>query len=127
MLRFINFFFTFRSDIRRGDGGGGGGGRGGYRKTVTLTDHINQDNKMQTLVLKGCPFRANENEVKEFFEGYDLKGDMEDSIFLQQENGRKDGKGAVIFKSEQIAQEAKDALQKKEIGSHGRYVILCDN
>ena len=127
MLRFINFFFTFRSDIRRGDGGGGGGGGGGYRKTVTLTDHINQDNKMQTLVLKGCPFRANENEVKEFFEGYDLKGDMEDSIFLQQENGRKDGKGAVIFKSEQIAQEAKDALQKKEIGSHGRYVILCDN
>ena len=77
-----------------------GGGGGGPRKTVTLTDYINQENKMHTLVLKGCPFRANENEVKEFFEGFDLKGDMEDSIFLQQENGRKDGKGAVIFKSE---------------------------
>ena len=94
-----------RSDIRRGDGGGGGGGSGGGggggpRKTVNLTDCINQENKMQTLVLKGCPFRANENEVREFFEGFDLKGDMDDSIFLQQENGRKDGKGAVIFKSE---------------------------
>ena len=50
--------------------------------------------------------------MKEFFEGFDLKGDIDDSIFLQQENGRKDGKGAVIFKSEEIAQEAKEALDR---------------
>ena len=40
--------------------------------------------------------------------------------------GRESGKGAVVFKSEDVAQEAKDALNKKEIGAHGRYVILWD-
>ena len=110
----------FRSDNR----GGGGGGGGGQRKTVVITDHITKDTKDKTLVLKGMPFKATEDEVKEFFEGFDLESD--DSIYLEQENGRKSGKGAVVFKSEDIAQEAKDALNKKEIGSHGRYVILCD-
>merc|ERR1711959_889836 len=95
---------------------GSGGGGGGERKTVAITDHINKENKDKTLILKGMPFRATESEVKEFFEG----------IYLDQENGRKSGKGAVVFKSEDIAQEAKDALNRKEIGSHGRYVILCD-
>jgi heterogeneous nuclear ribonucleoprotein F/H/epithelial splicing regulatory protein 1/2 len=111
----------FRSESR---GSGGGGGGGGERKTVAITDHINKDNKDKTLVMKGMPFKATESEVKEFFEGFDL--DTDDSIYLDQENGRKSGKGAVVFKSEDVAQEAKDALNKKEIGAHGRYVILCD-
>tara|TARA_B110001450_G_scaffold202656_1_gene191928 strand:- start:249 stop:605 length:357 start_codon:yes stop_codon:yes gene_type:complete len=110
----------FRSESR----GSGGGGGGGERKTVAITDHINKDNKDKTLVMKGMPFKATESEVKEFFEGFDL--DTDDSIYLDQENGRKSGKGAVVFKSEDVAQEAKDALNKKEIGAHGRYVILCD-
>lgn len=109
----------FRCDSR-----GSGGGGGGERKTVAITDHINKENKDKTLILKGMPFKATESEVKEFFEGFDLAAD--DSIYLDQENGRKSGKGAVVFKSEDIAQEAKDALNRKEIGSHGRYVILCD-
>lgn len=114
----------FRSDNRGSSGGGGGGGFGGDRPTVVLTDHINKDNKDKTLVLKGMPFRATEDEVKEFFQDFELFSS--DAVYLEQENGRKSGKGAVIFKTEDIAQDAKSALNKKEIGAHGRYVILCD-
>lgn len=112
-------FFNFRSDNRGSSGFGGGD-----RPTVVLTDHINKDNKDKTLVMKGMPFRATDDEVKEFFKDFELL--TPDSVYIEQENGRKNGKGAVVFKNEDVAQDAKGALNKQEIGDHGRYVILCD-
>ena len=99
----------------------GGGGRP-EQKDVPLTGKVNDGNKDRALVMRGLPFRVKLEEIIEFFSGYGKLA--EEDIFVEEEAGRRTGSGLVIFENEDIAQDAKDALQKKEIG--GRWIQLLD-
>ena len=92
---------------------------------VSINDHVNEENASQTLILKGLPFQATELEIREFFKGFDLKDDCK-SVLVEQKKGRKTGKGAVIFKSSEQAQQAKQTKNFGKIGASPRYVVLCD-
>ena len=89
---------------------------------VSLNGKVNDGNKDRALCIRGLPFRVKVEEIVEFFEGHCKLS--EDDIFVEEEAGRRTGSGLVIFENEDIAQDAKDALQKKEIG--GRWVQLYD-
>lgn len=89
---------------------------------MPLTGKVNDGNKDRALVMRGLPFRVKLEEIIEFFSGYGKLA--EDDIFVEEEAGRRTGSGLVIFENEDIAQDAKDALQKKEIG--GRWIQLFD-
>ena len=89
---------------------------------VALTGKINDGNKDRALVMRGMPFRVKVEEIIEFYEGYGKL--TSDQIFVEEEGGRRTGAGLVIFENEDIAQDAKDALQKKEIG--GRWIQIFD-
>ena len=89
---------------------------------MSLNGKVNDGNKDRALCIRGLPFRVKLEEIVEFFEGHCKLS--EDDIFVEEEAGRRTGSGLVIFENEDIAQDAKDALQKKEIG--GRWVQLYD-
>ena len=69
------------------------------------------------------PFKATEAEIKEFFKDFELD---KDSIYIDQRNGKRSGKGLVIFKSKEEAQKAKADKNFGKIGESDRYVVLCD-
>lgn len=103
---------------------GGGGSRPSFeRKTTILSDHINSSNQEKTLCLRGLPFRVKMEEIVSFFEGYGTV--TSDSVFIEETDGRRTGAGAVVFDSSDVAQEAKGALNKQEIG--GRWIQLFDD
>ena len=62
-------------------------------------------------------------EIVSFFEGYGTV--TSDSVFIEETDGRRTGAGAVVFDSSDVAQEAKGALNKQEIG--GRWIQLFDD
>lgn len=105
-----------------GGQGGRGGGGGGDRPTITLSDHCNGDNRSKCLLLKNLPFRIKEEEIVEFFEGYD--GITQETVFIEQASGRRTGAALVVFQSEEVAQDAKDALHRQDLG--GRKALLLD-
>ena len=104
--------------------GGGGGSRPSFeRKTTILSDHINASNQEKSLCMRGLPFRVKMEEIVSFFEGY---GNVtSDNIFIEENDGRRTGAGCVVFENSDIAQEAKGALNKQEIG--GRWIQLFDD
>jgi RNA recognition motif-containing protein len=74
------------------------------------------------LTLKGLPFKATEEDIAAFFEGYNM---VPGSIKYQMnEEGRKTGLAAVLFESEQDKERAFKEKQKQEIG--GRWILLND-
>jgi RNA recognition motif-containing protein len=89
---------------------------------VSLAGKVNDSNKDRALCLRGLPFRVKMEEIIEFFEGFG-KVTAED-VLIEEEAGRRSGKGLVFFENEDIAQDAKDALNKKEIG--GRWIQIFD-
>ena len=81
----------------------------------SLGEKITQENKNKCLFMKGLPFKIQVREVVRFFDGYGKISS--DDIFIEESApGRKTGLGLVIFPSEDIAQEAKEALHKEKIG-----------
>ena len=62
------------------------------------------------------------DEILEFFS--EICELTADKISIEEENGRRSGKGLVEFESEEKAQDAKDALNRKEI--QGRFITLHD-
>lgn len=72
--------------------------------------------------MRGLPFRVKVDEIKEFFSEIQTLND--DNIHIEEEEGRRSGAGLIVFESEDKAQEAKDALNRKEIG--GRFIQLFD-
>jgi len=92
------------------------------RKTLKLADIVNDENQGKALAMRGLPFRVKLDEIKEFFSEVCEVG--EDNIHIEEEEGRRSGAGLAVFKSEEEAQEVKDALNKKEIG--GRFIQLFD-
>ena len=75
-----------------------------------------------SLRMQGLPFRATEEEIAEFFDGFNLvSGSVK---FQMNEEGRKTGQAAVLFESTDDADRAFAEKQKQEIG--GRWILLHD-
>ena len=74
--------------------------------------------------MRGCPYKVEAKDIIGFFDGY---GSLSaDDIFIEESNGRRTGSALVIFENKEIAQDAKAALNKKNIGEEQRYVELHD-
>lgn len=74
------------------------------------------------LRLQGLPFKATDEDVAAFFEGYNM---VPNSLKYQMnEEGRKTGQAAVLFESTEDAERAFKEKQKQEIG--GRWILLSD-
>ena len=95
-------------------------------RNVFLKRHINEGNKTKALVLKGCPWKVTPDEIMDFF-GSEYGTISEDKVIIEKFNGRNSGNAAVIFEDDEKAQDAKEAMNRKEIGDPPRYVILCDD
>ena len=101
--------------------GGGGGGSYGGDDAVKLSDHVNSENRSKALMMRGIPFRSTVDEIIGFFDGFEVK---EEGITIEEMNGRRTGSVLVIFENTEKAQEAKEKLQKADLG--GRYIDLFD-
>ena len=61
----------------------------------------------------------------QFFDGY---GALESkNIHIEEFNGKRTGSALIILDSPESVQKAKEDLNKKEIGTEGRWVELCDS
>ena len=72
--------------------------------------------------MRGLPYRVVFETIQQFFDGFGTIA--EDDIFIEEFNGKRTGSALVVFENEQVAQDAKAALHRKEI--EGRYVELFD-
>lgn len=104
-----------------GDRSSSGGGQQ-ERKTLKLADVVTDDNRSKALAMRGLPFRVKMDEIKEFFA--EVCEMQETNIHIEENEGRRSGAGLAVFENEEQAQEAKDALNRKEIG--GRFIQLFD-
>ena len=115
-------FFEF---YRSGGSGGFSGGGGGYTgNTTQLSKFVNDDNQEQCLVMRGLPYRITTDEILAFFDGFGKLA--EEQVHIEEFNGKRSGSALVIMESCDVAQDAKASLNKKEIGTEGRYVDLFD-
>ena len=73
-------------------------------------------------MIRGLPYRVTADVVQEFFDGFGKV--PEECIHIEEFNGKRTGAALIEFESQEVAQEAKQALQKKEI--EGRYIELFD-
>ena len=74
------------------------------------------------LTLKGLPWKATEEDIVQFFEGYNY---IPESLKWQvNPEGKKTGLAAVLFESSSDAERAFKDKQKQEIG--GRWILLGD-
>lgn len=84
-----------------------------FRDAVEKTD-------MVAVKMKGLPFRVRYEEIEEFYQDYEF---IKQSIILgENEDGRKNGFGAILFKNAEEAAKAAEEKQKQYVGS--RYVDL---
>jgi RNA recognition motif-containing protein len=74
--------------------------------------------------MRGCPYKVEAKEIVDFFDGFGAL--TVDDIFIEESNGRRTGSALVVFENKEIAQDAKAALNKKNIGEEQRYVELHD-
>lgn len=74
--------------------------------------------------MRGLPYKVQPNEVVKFFDGYGKVN--ETNVFIEEFNGKRTGSALVVFENREIAQQAKEEMNKKEIGTDGRYVELYD-
>jgi hypothetical protein len=107
-----------------GPPGGRGGGYGGG-KTTRLSNYVSSETEHRALVMRGLPYRIEGGEIMTFFDGFG--GLTVDEIHIEEQNGHRTGSALILFESENVAQDAKSTLNKREIGSEGRYVELYDS
>jgi len=98
-----------------------GGNPGSY---VKLSKYVGPDNQERCLLMRGCPYKIEAKEIVDFFDGYGSL--LVDDVFIEESNGRRTGSALCIFENKEIAQDAKAALNKKNIGEEQRYVELHD-
>lgn len=118
--RYVDLSVISYGDYKRFNKPIGGGDRSS--KAVKLSNHVNDDNQSRSLVMRGLPYRSTPELVQNFFDGFGSL--QEGDIFIEEFNGRRTGSALVVFENETVAQDAKEALQKKEI--EGRYIELFD-
>jgi len=75
--------------------------------------------------MKGLPWKITMQEIIDFFADYGTI--PESDIFIEESGGKRTGAALVVFESEDKAQEAKEGLNKQNIGTPSRYVDLFDS
>lgn len=97
----------------------GGGSKFGGGSRVFLSDFVTEENQKRCLKLRGLPFSADVNQIREFFKDFEVQ---DENIIIDCADGRPTGYAMVILKSDDDAAQAKKDLNKKCIGN--RYVDL---
>jgi len=92
----------------------GGAYSGTQGNVVKLSKYVSNDNKDRSLVMRGLPWKITAEEIIVFFDGFGSISDQE--IFIEEFNGKRTGSALVIFENIDVAQDAKAALNKKNIG-----------
>jgi len=112
-----NDYLNFNSNVPKGGAAGG-------QEFVKLSQYVGDDNKDRCLVMRGLPYRINVEEIVAFFEGY---GNLsKQDVFIEQRFGKRTGSALVIFENQDVAQDAKQTMNKQIIGQESRYVELFD-
>lgn len=122
--RYVELSLISYGDYSRFNGppaGSYGGNPGSY---VKLSKYVGPDNKDRALVLRGLPYKVESEDIIKFFDGFGKI--TADDIFIEESNGRRTGSALVFFENKAVAQDAKAAQNKKNIGSETRYVELHD-
>lgn len=91
---------------------------------VKLSKFVGDDNKDRALVMRGLPWKVTAEEIIQFFDGFGTLTPQE--VFIEEFNGKRTGSALVIFESNEVAQDAKLAKNKKSVGQETRYVELYD-
>ena len=64
---------------------------------MKLSKYVGSDNKERCIVMRGLPYRVNEDQIQKFFDGY---GNLSiDDIFIEEFNGKRTGSALVIFEN----------------------------
>jgi RNA recognition motif-containing protein len=91
---------------------------------VKLSKYVTSVNKKRALVMRGLPFKVSVEDIQEFFVGYG--NIMKTDIVIEEFNGgKRSGAALVFFENEEMAQVAKNGLNKTNLGQ--RYVELFDH
>ena len=104
--RYVDLSVISYEDYSRFNGppSGGNSTPGSY---VKLANHVGHDNKDRALVMRGLPYKVQNEDIIKFFDGF---GAMTgDHIFIEENNGRRTGSALIFFESKDVAQEAKAA------------------
>jgi len=120
---------NYRGSSRGGRGGfrgGRGGGRGGYgynNRPVDngpdMSDRFGQDDKV-AVKIRGLPYQVRYEEIQDFFGDFKV---IPRSVILGLNNeGRKNGFGAILFDNEEEASAAAAGMNGQHVGD--RYVDL---
>jgi len=117
----------YRGRGRGGPRGGGGyrGGRGGSYNNAApqlfdAHDADYTDEQMVAVKIRGLDYNVSYNEIKSFFNGYNY---VDNSVILGKgRDGRNNGFGSILMKTEEDVENAVKDLNKKYIGE--RYVDL---
>lgn len=122
--RYVDLSIITYEDYSRFNGpptGNYGGQPGSY---VKLSKYVNPENQERCILMRGCPYKIEAKDVVTFFDGF---GTINlDDVFIEESNGRRTGSVLVIFENVEMAQDAKAAMNKKNIGDESRYVELHD-
>lgn len=78
-------------------------------KTVNLKNFLNEENLNRCVKLRGIPYQASDQDVKDFFADYNL-GD--DDIVIEMRQGKKTGFALVFLNNEEDVQRARQELNK---------------
>ena len=90
---------------------------------MKLANFVAPDNQARSLVMRGLPYKVTVDVIFEFFKGF---GELtEETVFIEEFNGKRTGAALIQFETTEVAQDAKQALHKKEI--EGRYIELFDD
>jgi len=106
----LNFFFNSIRPDEYDDG-----------MTCKLTKYVGPKNQERGLVMRGLPYKVEEQEIVEFFDGFGVE---KRDVYIEETRGKRTGSALVIFDQQETAQDAKTKLNKKEVG--GRWVELYD-
>ena len=72
--------------------------------------------------MRGCPWRVTVDEIIEFFK--DFEEIKPENVAIEEEYGRRTGCAIVIMSDSDVLQEARQELNRKEIGT--RFILLND-
>jgi len=87
--------------------------------SVSLAKFITPQNKAKTLKLRGLPFNVREEEIVEFFAGFDI---VKSDVIIERDKGKSTGNALVTLRSEEDAARARKELEMKFLGK--RYVEI---
>lgn len=89
--------------------------------TCKLTKYVGPKNQDRGLVMRGLPYKINEQVIVDFFDGFGVE---KRDVYIEEFKGKRTGSALVIFENQDTAQAAKKKLHKNEVG--GRYIELYD-